>query len=437
MDRLLATPATTRPPEPEFRGAALEAQALTDPEWMMAGPSETGKTVATLYRLDSLARQWPGSQLAIVRKVRADMDGTVLQLFRQHYAREEYGVETFGGEKPEWFGYPDGARIWVGGMDRPGKVLSGARDAVYVNQAEELDLGDWETLTTRTTGRAGVIPTPMLFGDCNPGPASHWILRRAGLRVLHSRHEDNPTLYTAAGQLTERGRRTMAVLDALTGVRKERLRHGRWVNAEGAVYEFNPAVHEIAWFQPPSEWRHFRVIDFGYSNPFVCQWWAVDPDGRMYLYREIYMSQRTVRVHAGKILAGDDGAPVEATVADHDAEDRATLAESGIRTERAIKDISRGIQAVQDRLKIQGDGRPRLFVMRGALLERDERLAEAHRPTCTREEFDVYMWPKDEGGRAVKEAPVKKDDHGMDALRYAVMYADQSASAGAFVMRYR
>lgn len=403
----------------------------------MAGPSETGKTIATLYRLDSLARQWPGAQLAIVRKVRADMDGTVLQLFKQHYALEKYGVTTHGGEKPEWFDYSGGARIWVGGMDRPGKVLSGARDAIYVNQAEELELDDWETLTTRTTGRAGVIAEPMLFGDCNPGPASHWILKREPLRVLHSRHADNPRLYTDAGELTAAGQRTMATLDALTGVRKLRLRDGLWVNAEGSVYEFNPSVHEIAWFQPPHDWRHFRVIDFGYSNPFVCQWWAVDHDGRMYLYREIYMSQRTVSRHADKILASDGGAPISATIADHDAEDRATLAERGIQTERAIKDVSRGIQAVQDRLKVQGDGRPRLFVMRGALLERDERIAAQHRPISTREEFDVYMWPKDEGGRAVKETPVKEHDHGMDALRYAVMYVDGASTAVSFVTRYR
>ncbi len=403
----------------------------------MAGPSETGKTIATLYRLDSLAREWPGAQLAVVRKVRADMDGTVLQLFKQHYALEKYGVTVHGGEKPEWFDYANGARIWVGGMDRPGKVLSGARDAIYVNQAEELSVDDWETLTTRTTGRAGVIPTPMLFGDCNPGPASHWILARASLQVLHSRHEDNPRLYDAGGTLTPAGTRTMATLDALTGVRKERLRHGRWVNAEGSVYEFNPAAHEIPWFQPPFDWRHFRVVDFGYTNPFVCQWWAMDPDGRLYLYREIYMTKRTVKVHAKQILETDAGAPIDATIADHDAEDRATLAENGIHTERAVKDVSRGIQAVQDRLKLAGDGRPRLYVMRGALLERDEDLSAAHRPVSTRDEFDVYMWPKDEAGRPQKEAPVKEHDHGMDALRYAVMYADQSAGSGGFSMRYR
>ena len=34
---------------PAFRGAALAVQSLTAKEWIIAGPSETGKTFATLY----------------------------------------------------------------------------------------------------------------------------------------------------------------------------------------------------------------------------------------------------------------------------------------------------------------------------------------------------------------------------------------------------
>jgi phage terminase large subunit len=114
-------------------------------------------------------------------------------------------------------------------MDRPGKVLSGERDGIYVNQAEELTLEDWETLTTRTTGRGAVTDVPMLFGDCNPGPPSHWILNRPSLDVLSSSHEDNPTLYDAAGQITDQGRRSMAILDALSGSARSPSR--AWGNA--------------------------------------------------------------------------------------------------------------------------------------------------------------------------------------------------------------
>ena len=59
-------------------------------------------------------------------------------------------------------------------------------------------------------------------------------------------------------------------------------------------------IHVIDPFPIPSYWRRFRVVDFRYTNPFVCQWWAVDQDGRMYRYRKIYAQQAHGKVHAAR-----------------------------------------------------------------------------------------------------------------------------------------
>jgi hypothetical protein len=75
--------------------------------------------------------------------------------------------------------------------------------------------------------------------------------------------------------------------------------------------------------------------------------------------------------------------PIEATICDHDAEDRATLLQNGIRNLPAYKAIRPGIQAVEQRLRRAGDGRPRLMVFRDALVSRDEALAAAKQPVCT------------------------------------------------------
>lgn len=432
---------------PTFRGAGLDAQSTTAHEWMLAGPAETGKTWAALWRLDSLLATTPRAQAGMVRKVRHDMDGTVLSTWRKVIGRSGSGAMVYGGEKPQWYDYPNGARLYIGGMDRAGAVLSGERDFIYVNQAEELSLEDWETLTTRTTGRGAVTETPMLFGDCNPGAPSHWIINRPALKVLHSKHEDNPALYDVGGQLTPQGVRSMRILDNLTGVRYKRLRKGLWVSAEGTVYDFDRAIHLIDPFPIPAEWTRVRSIDFGYTNPFVCQWWALDNDGRMYLYREIYMTHRTVKVHAKKIRELeqwylDDGSEnpdrerIAYTLADHDAEDRATLAEERIGTQPASKALSTGREKVEERLKVAGDGKPRLFVMRGALVELDEEhLVQHKQPTCTEQEFEMYMWPKGADGKPIKEVPLDMYNHGMDAMRYAVMKLDGAvgnSAVGAF-----
>lgn len=415
----------TLPTAPKFRGNALVAQTTSVPEWILAGPSETGKTMAALWRLDALLASTPRAQAALVRKVAADIGPTVLITYKRIIERSDSGAYPYGGEKPDWYEYPNGARLYIGGMDRPGKVLSGERDWIYVNQAEELLLGDWETLATRCTGRGAVTATPMLFGDCNPGPPTHWILRRDRLQKYFSKHEDNPALFDGEGNLTEQGKRTMAALDSLTGVRKERLRWGRWVAAEGVVYEaWDRSVHWIDPFPIPVDWRRIRSVDFGYTNPFVCQRWAIDPDGRMYLYRERYQSKCLVEDHAKEILASDGTERFEATDCDHDAEDRATLERHGIPTVPAFKAVTVGIEGVQARLKIAGDGKPRLFIFKDALEQRDEEIAAAHKPVCTAEEIESYIWAKAADGKPVKEEPLKVNDHGMDAMRYAVAQVD-------------
>lgn len=397
---------------------------------MVSGPAETGKTWGSLQYADALLWKYPGAHGVMARKTYADLVASCLRTYLRIIG-DNSPIKAYGGERPQWFDYPNGSRLWVAGLDNAGKVLSTERDFFYFNQAEELTLEDWETATTRATGRGAVMPYTRVFGDANPGPPTHWIKAREAtgrMLLLESRHVDNPTLYTETGEITDQGRRTMSVLDALTGVRRLRLRDGKWAAAEGVVYEvWDRAVHliDVKRMSPGwQSWRKIRVIDFGYTNPFVCQWWAIDPDGRMYLYRELYRRGVIVQDHAARITSLSAGETFEANIADHDAEDRATLARHGITTQPAFKAVSVGIEAVAARLRPAGDGRPRLFVLSSALVDRDEALAESRKPTSTTEEFDGYVYPKGQDGKPMKEEPVKGNDHGMDALRYAVAWVD-------------
>jgi predicted phage terminase large subunit-like protein len=230
---------------PVLRGGALALWKCRD-EAVLSGPAETGKTWGACYKLDALLWKYPRAQAVVCRKVRATVYGTVLQTYHKVIgfdpARERSpgGVTRYGGEAPDFYDYPNGSRLWVAGLDNLDKALSSERDFIYVNQAEELDGADWEVLTTRATGRAGNAPYGQVFGDCNPSYPHHWIRRRAAagdLRLIESRHEDNSALWDAGrGGWTEQGRRTIGALDRLTGERKERLRWGRWVAAEGAIF---------------------------------------------------------------------------------------------------------------------------------------------------------------------------------------------------------
>lgn len=420
------------------RGAALDVMHARDPEVLLSGPAGTGKSRACLEKLYLLATLNPGMRGLIVRKVRDTLASTGLVTWREHVVKEalESGAVSFYGgsaSEPPQYRFSNGSRIMIGGMDKPTKIMSSEYDVVYIQEAVELTITDWENITTRL--RNGRISFQQIIADCNPDAPSHWLKQRADTgttRMLHSRHEDNPILFSADGDTTQRGASYLSKLEGLTGVRYERLRHGRWSAAEGLVYEgYDPLVHHRPIADPPKEWPRYLSVDFGYTNPFVCQWWAIDPDGRAYLYREIYRTATLVEDHAREIARLSKGEPTpRAIVCDHDAEDRATLQRHlGASTVAAIKTVSDGIQAVQARFKVLPDGKPRIYLNPAALVARDSELVESGRPCSTVEELPGYVWDKPREGSAAaernpKEAPVKANDHGCDALRYMIAYLD-------------
>jgi phage terminase large subunit len=410
-------------------GSAFELFTSRNKEFVLSGPAGTGKSRACLEYLHACAVKYPGMRGLILRKTRTSLTETGLVTFEEKVVPA--GSPVVSGPQRAFrkvYRYPNGSELIVGGLDNATKVMSSEYDIAYVQEAIELVEDDWEKVTTRL--RNGVMPYQRLIGDTNPDAPTHWLRQRSNagrLRMLDSKHEENPVYWDArAGQWTALGASYIATLDALTGVRKERLRFGRWVAAEGTVYEFDRAVHVIDRFEIPREWPRIWCCDFGFTNPLVLAAFAVDPDGRLYRYRELYQTQTLVEDAARLWLAATKDEPrPKVIVCDHDAEDRATLERHlGLRTLPAYKGVSPGIQAVATRLRVAADGRARLFFLRDSLIRRDPALDEKKKPACTEEEFDSYVWDLS-NNRKKGEEPLKENDHGCDMLRYGVCWLDK------------
>lgn len=434
------------------RGAALEVFHRREREVLLAGPAGTGKSRAILEKLHMVALLTPNVRILIVRKTLVSLAATGLVTYRTWVAAEALAsriVYWFGGSgaEPAAFRYTNGSTITVGGMDKPDKIMSAEYDIVYAQEATDLTVEDWEKALSRL--RNGKLSFQQLIADCNPQQPSHWLKKRCdeGRTVmLHGRHEDNPVLFDDAGEMTARGREYMALLDALTGVRYLRLRKGMWAAAEGIIYEdWKPELHLSDRKQLPYEWERVWGVDFGYTNPFVWQQWAIDPDGRLWLEIEWYQTKMLVEDHAQEILKlvtkdtvreprvyREDGT-VDAkasawkyprprkVICDHDAEDRATLERHlDIGTQPARKTVKDGIEAVASRLKLAGDGKPRLYVLRTSLAARDEVRAESGRPLGFAQEIEGYVWKPGPDGKPIPDEPLKDDDHSMDVGRYVV-----------------
>lgn len=421
--------------EPEFRGAAAQAQTTTDRAWLLSGPAETGKTWAGLYRLDALARDCP-DQYILARKVRATMDSTVLGTWRR-IIEIKGGVQVFGGEHPQFYVYPNGARVWIVGFDNPDKILSGEFGGAYVNQCEELEEEDLEVLTTRTTGRGATNPHPMVFGDCNPGPEDHWIMQRRDsgrLTLLESKHEDNPTLHDGT-DWTDQGRRALAILDSLTGTRYWRLRMGLWVGAEGQHFEaWDEGRHVV---EPPypeitGDWIIWGALDYGFGHPLASGILGLAPDGSTHLMAEWGARKTLIPDHVAGYVAviqrlGISPDRVRMVVAGHDAwatrggDDAETIADKwakqvrmhvgydALKLERATVDRINGAAAIQEGLG-SAARRPTLFIWRSCV---ETIKAIPRMVTDPKNPEDVKKINADAQGRG-------GDDY-YDMLRYGVM----------------
>jgi phage terminase large subunit len=393
------------------------------PEVVTDGPAGTGKSRGVLEKLYLVAEKYPGMRGLMVRKTRASLTQTALVTWERHVLPAGTNVK-FHSVNQE-YRFPNGSVVAIGGLDKDIKIMSAEYDMIVGLEVTEFLESDWEAMTTRL--RNGVVPYQQIVGDCNPSFPNHWIKqrnRRGSLAMHKSEHSDNPVLWdAAAGEWTTRGAVYISKLDALTGVRKARLRHGQWIQAEGAIYtDYDSTIHLIDRFEIPVDWPRLWVVDFGFTDPFVWQNWAIGPDRTMHLDQEIYMTGRIVEDHAKKILEFTQGQrrPMD-LICDHDAEDRRTLERHlGMSTTKAYKAIGRGIQNVQSRLRVKENKRAGIYIFRDCLQELDRELADRKVPTSTIEEIEAYIWdPKKPDAPAAKQP-----DHGLDCIRYGAAEID-------------
>jgi len=130
-------------------------------------------------------------------------------------------------------------------------------------------------------------------GD-NDFPPERWGTPIFYRRFIPAKLTDNPYL----------GYEYRAGLMSLPEGLRLQLLEGDWNASEGAAFpEFRRSKHVIERFEIPSSWRRFRSCDFGYSQKSAScvLWYAVDPDGTVFVYRELYVKGLTGRQLSLKI----------------------------------------------------------------------------------------------------------------------------------------
>lgn len=158
------------------------------------------------------------------------------------------------------------------------------------------------------TSRAGI--RPCFFASTNPGGVGHAWVKRLWIDrqfLPGERGEDFhfiPAKVTDNAVLMKTQPDYLADLEALPEILRRAYRDGDWDVFDGQFFtEFRRELHTCPATRVPNAEMRIVALDYGYKNPSAVYWLAREASGRVYAYRELYITGLTYRQLALRIQA--------------------------------------------------------------------------------------------------------------------------------------
>lgn len=378
---------------------------------LLTGSAGGGKSRLAAEKVHGFCLKYAKSTWLVMRKAREWNTKSILPFMNQTVIGGDPRVRYLKADGV--FEYDNGSVIYSGGMkdDMQREAVrsiggAGGLDGCWMEEAVAFSRTDYDEVLGRLRGDAGGWRQIIL--TTNPGPPRHWIytdlIKGRQAKVYYSGAKDNPN----------NPAEYIDILNRMTGVQHKRLVEGLWVQAEGAVYDnFDQSIHVTE--RDGKEMQSWYIaIDEGYTNPAVILLIGEDSDGRWHVAREFYRSGVLQERVVGEVVNWMDEWSITFAAVDESAAGLiADLKNAGVPAQGAKGRVLDGIQAIQNRLKVQGDNRPRLTVSSAC-------------PNLITE-FESYVWKRTPAG-IVKDEPEKEFDHALDALRYFAVAKGEAVS---------
>ena len=376
---------------------------------ILDGAVRSGKTVASIIAWVNFVITYApsGVPLLMVGRTERTLYRNVIEpmitMFGERYCRYRQAQGEF---------YFHGRLIYlVGASDERAeqKIRGLTVGGAYCDEITLLPESFFKMLLSRMS-----VAGARLYGTTNPDSPHHWFKRdyldrsdELDLRRWVFRLEDNlslPPAYVAA------------LKKEYTGLFYKRFIDGLWCLAEGSIYEgIDPALHYVDRL-PERIIDTYVSIDYGTTNPFVCLYLviALHPDTSMpclYVADELrYDSKKHGR---------------QKTDSDYSMLLRTWLTSLPVQPTRLFVDPSAASFIVQ----AHKDGIPSLAPANNAVLDgiretttligQQRLLFVEPRVKEALGEMLSYVWDT-KAQQSGSDAPLKKDDHAPDALRYGV-----------------
>lgn len=372
--------------------------------------------------------RWLAVYLLVTYAKKYGLTGVRVGLFCEDYpSLKERQLSKVVYEFPAWLGdlnksdhefrlSPDygGGVIAFRNLDDPSKYLSSEFAAILVDELTRNPRETFDFLNMRR--RWPGIKDTKFVGATNPGGIGHAFVKKLWVdRDFNNEQYDPEDFAFIPARATDNihlGKEYEKQLDLLPEKLRKAYKDGNWDVFAGQYFtEWDKTRHVIPSFEIPTGWIKIRCLDYGLNAPSACYWLAIDYDGRVYVYRELYERGLTYEALAKKIVEMTPKEElIEYTVADTSmfAKTQDTgkfgdeiMSENGVEITQANKERLAGANLLRHYLKSS------MIVFF---------------PTCANAIRTIPSLVYDEGSVInIEDIAKGQDDHGYDAIRYGLM----------------
>jgi len=267
-------------------------------ESVYGGAKGGGKSAALIMDALAYGYEYPGANIYLFRETYPNLEANLIREWKKAVPKELYSYN----ESKHMAKLINGSQVLF-------RYVKNEKDAEGY-QGQEFDYLGIDELTKHTERTVQLLLScmrsakgfPTRFrGTCNPGGRGHGFVKLNyveatdyGKKMVRDKITGNRRVFIPANVydnyvLMKNDPTYVKRLENLPEQERKAFLLGDWNVFIGQVFsEWNRNVHVVEPFEIPATWMRFRAIDWGFSKPYSIHWYAIDYEGNIWVYRELY-----------------------------------------------------------------------------------------------------------------------------------------------------